>query len=130
MASKTTSGHSNWTKRPHSSCTGTFNSKSLHGTNVHPIQHMLPWAQPNPHPKRHLNRFSHFTTGHNTVPIHYNGPQLSLKIAPSHQNCPFAWGIWTPPKSISQTASRLLQPFLHGTRSRRTYRPCYSVLHL
>jgi len=51
------------------------------------------------------------------VPILYSG-------APIHQNCPFPWGIWSGPptvthdafgpyESTAQTAPRLVQPSLH-----------------
>jgi len=29
-----------------------------------PIKHMIPWAHQSPHPKRHLDRFSHFCMAH------------------------------------------------------------------
>ena len=38
--------------------TWTVQSYSSGGANVHPMQHMLPWAHPSPQLKRHLNRFN------------------------------------------------------------------------
>jgi len=77
------------------------------------------------------------------VPVVYNIGLPSLPF-PS-ENCPFAWGIWTPCNTLflgptrfhSQTESRSVQPFLQGSRLRQTEtdrqtdrptdRPSYSV---
>jgi len=48
-----------------------------------PIQYMVPWAYPSPHPKRHLDRFSRFCTAHGRESLYFTmGRPLSLfKIA-------------------------------------------------
>jgi len=56
------------------------------------------------------------------VPILYNWLPISLK------HCPFPWdldphlahGSFGPPKSTTQTASRVVQPFLQSSQSRQT----------
>jgi len=75
---------------------------------------MLPWAHPNPHPKRHLDRFSRFCAAHgrtaeSSFAIVYNGLHLSpenwdmdprlihVSLGPSH--------------SAFQTASRSVKLF-------------------
>ena len=74
---------------------------------------MLPWA----YPRWHIDWFSCFCTRHVTVIGH-------VGACPSPQNFPFLWGSGPhlvcgslgPPDSASQTASRLIQPFLHSSR--------------
>jgi len=67
-----------------------------------------------PQPKKHLDWFSHFCTAHDKVLSGMPGYVFFPK------NCPFAWGNLDShlrhgslgqPKSKSQTASRLVQPF-------------------
>jgi len=67
-------------------------------------------------------------------PPHMDGSTFSLQcVAPHTQNCPFRWWIWTlsntwflgPPESTSQMTSRSGQPFLQGSWSWQTNRPCY-----
>jgi len=47
------------------------------------------------------------------------------------QNCHFPYGIWTvreslgPPESTTQRESRSVQPFMQGSQSWETDRPCY-----
>jgi len=72
-----------------------------------------------PQPKKHLDWFSHFCTAHDKVLSGMPGYVFFPK------NCPFAWGNLDShlrhgslgqPKSKSQTASRLVQPFfLHSS---------------
>jgi len=60
-----------------------------------------------------VDRFTHFCTAYGRVSSGMPGHVLSSS------NCPFAWGIWahriraslSPPESITQTASRSVQPF-------------------
>ena len=40
------------------------NSPIAGGGNLHSIESMVPWTQPNHHPKRHLDRFSRFCGAH------------------------------------------------------------------
>ena len=51
-----------WQKGRNATAHGWFNLQSYSpgGANAHPVYHMFPWAHPNPQPKRHLDRFSHF----------------------------------------------------------------------
>jgi len=45
----------------------------------------IPWTEPSPHPKRHLNLFSHFLhRSRQQVPMLYNGPTLSSQNFPLH----------------------------------------------
>ena len=82
---------------------------------------MLPWAHPNPQPKRHLESFSHFCTAHG------RGPYTLQWVTHSRQNCPFPWGSGPhlthdslgSPKSTTQTVSRSVQP-LQTDRQRQT----------
>jgi len=85
---------------------------------------MLSKTHPSPHPKWHLNRFSHLYTVHGRVSLYFT------LGSPSHQNCPFAWGSrphlthgsFGPPESTTQTASGSVQWFLHGSQLRQTDR--------
>ena len=92
---------------------------------------MLAWDHPNPNPKRHHDRFSHFYTAHCRVSL-YNGPPLPLKIAPFHE------GIWTPSKTWFLEPTQVLNPNgisngsavfagLSTVTDRQTDRPRYSV---
>jgi len=80
---------------------------------------VAPLAHPSLQSKRQIDRFSHFCTAHGRpgkVSSAWSGMSLSL-IAPSY-------GIWAPsntcfhgpPESITQTASRSVQPFLHCSK--------------
>jgi len=57
---------------------------------------------------------SHFHTGDHRVSILYNGPPLSPKIVPSHGDLEphLIHDSLGPSEPITQTASRLVQPFL------------------
>ena len=86
-----TSGQSNLTKRPHRHRIWTVQWYSPGVASVHSTQHMPPWANP-----------------------------LESVFIP--KNCAFAWGdldlthgLLSPPESSTQTASRSVQPFLHGS---------------
>jgi len=66
--------------------------------NVHPhLKLMLPWARQSPHPKRHLDWFSHFL--YSSL---YNGPPLSPSNLPLRQgdgptsNTWFLWAHLSP----------------------------------
>jgi len=76
---------------------------------------MLPWAHPNPQPKRHLDRFSHYCTAHGRVSSGIHGYVLPLKIAPSHRGSGphLTHGFFSQPAPKTQTVSRSVQPFLH-----------------
>jgi len=81
------------------------------------IEFVLILAKPSPQPKRQIDQFSHFCTAYGRVwsgmPGHVHSPN----------NCPFAWGSGPhlihaslgPPESITQTASRSVQPFMQFT---------------
>ena len=81
------------------------------------IELVLPSAHPNLQPKRQIDRFSHFCTAHGRVSSGMPGHVFS-------PNCPLAWGSGPhlihaslgPSESITQTACRALQPFLHTSR--------------
>ena len=86
---------------------------------------MLPLASPSPYPKWLLDHFSHFCATHGRQSWYITvGHPLSLKIAL------FVVGSWPhqvrgslgPPESATQTASQLVQPFLHGSQSWQTDR--------
>jgi len=51
----------------------------------------IPWANPSPQPKRHLDRFNRFCTAHRRVSLYFTTGRLF-----SSQNCPFQWGSGTP----------------------------------
>jgi len=63
------------------------------------------------------------------VPILYNSPHLSPKIAPSHGGAKphLIHGSLGQPEYLVQTASRSVQPFLHGSLVWQTDRLRYSV---
>ena len=108
----------------------------IHGSLDHSTQH----------PRLNLDRHSHFRTAQSSESLYFTVDRHFPL-----QNCPFAWGIWTgphlihgslgPPNSTSQTTSRLVQPFLQGSRlwqtdtdgqtdrqtDRRTDKPHYSI---
>jgi len=78
---------------------------------------MLPWAHPSSNSKRHLDRFILFCIAHSTASLYFT------MGSPSPQNCLFLWGnldprlihdSYGPSKPKTQTAARLLQPFLHS----------------
>jgi len=91
------------------------------------IELVLPSAHSSPQTKRQTDRFCHFGTAHDRVSSGMPGHVLSPN------NCLFAWGIWVhilhaslgPAESITQTASRSVQPFLHSSRQCR--RACRSM---
>jgi len=66
------------------SCVGTWT----------PIQHTVPWVNPSPRPKRHLDQFSCVCTAYGGGCIYFT---MGRSLSP--QNCPFAWGIWTSPNT-------------------------------
>jgi len=104
------------------------------GANVHRHLIKLHWAHLNPHPKRRLHRFSRFVqlTTESPYTLQWAAPSClviphsSLKIAPSHGK---TWtqlihGSVGQPEFTTQTASRSVQLFLHGSLSyRQTDRP-------
>ena len=74
-----------------------------------PILHVIPWAHPNPQPKRHLNQFSHFAqmTAECPYTLQWNAP-FPLKIALSRGGSGPTCNTWFPgptrvlnPNSIS-----------------------------
>jgi len=54
------------------------------------IELVHPSAELSPPPKRQIDRFSRFCTAHDRKCLYFT------MGAPIHQNCPFAWVIWTP----------------------------------
>jgi len=113
-----------WSKKTQSNLTtGSFTHANVWFNGIRqvvpvcsPTEYMLPWAHWSPNPKRHLDQLSRFCAGPCSVPTLYNFPPLPLKIAHSY-------GIWTAskkwflglPKSSTQTAFWLIQPFLQGS---------------
>jgi len=83
------------------------------------IQRMIPTAHPSSQPKWHPYRFSRLCTDDHRVSLYFTmGRPFSPKI------CPFPLGDLDPylihgspgpPKSSTQTAAQLVQPFLQGT---------------
>jgi len=78
-------------------------------------QGTIPETHPSPQTKRHLYRYSHFCTHDCRVSLYFT---MGRPFPP--QNCPFPWedldphlihGSLGPPKSSTQMASRLVQPF-------------------
>jgi len=77
-----------------------------------------PGEYPRPQPKRQIDRFSHFCTADGRVSTGMPGHVLSPN------NFPFSRGSGPhlihaslrPPESITQTASRSVQPFVHKSR--------------
>jgi len=74
---------------------------------------MLHWAHTSPNPKRHLNRFGRFCTGHRRLSLYFT---KGRPFSPSKLPTPVE--IWTPSntsfgrrKSSTQTAPESLQPF-------------------
>jgi len=63
-----------------------------------PIQYMVPWANPSPNPKRHLDQFSRFSTAHGRELLYFTmGRSFSpLKIAPSNGGSLPPCNIWFP----------------------------------
>jgi len=83
---------------------------------------MLPWANPSPYPKRHLDHFSSFCTAQSRASLYIMGRHFLPQIAPSHRPYLIHGSLGTP-ESTTQTASRSVQSFLHGSRSCQTDRP-------
>jgi len=79
---------------------------------------MVPWARPSPQPKWHLDQFSFFTQMTTKCPytLQWNAP-FPLKIACSHGDLDphLKHGSVGPPESLTQLASRSVQPFLQGS---------------
>jgi len=80
----------------------------------------LPWAHPSPHTKRHLNRFSHFCRAHS-----WGSLCFTMSWPLSHSKLPYCtgdqdrhliYGSLGPFEYKTQTTSRLVQPFLQGSR--------------
>jgi len=44
-----------------------------HG-DLDPIYYMIPWANPSPQPKQHIDWFGHFCTAHRRMSLNFNGP--------------------------------------------------------
>jgi len=82
---------------------------------------MLSWTHPSPHPKRHLDRFSHFCTAHGRESRYFTmGRPFPLKIAPlygefGHHLIHYSLG---PTHSASQIACWQFQPFLRSSLQR------------
>jgi len=64
------------------------NCSLLWGIWIHLIYYSL--VYPKPHPKQHLDRFSHFCIDDRIVFLYFTMGR------PFTQNCPFPWAIWTP----------------------------------
>ena len=41
-----------------------------------PIYYMIPWANPSPQPKQHIDWFGHFCTAQRRMSLNFNGPAL------------------------------------------------------
>jgi len=82
------------------------------------IELVPPSANPSTQPIRQIDRFSHFCTAHGRMSPGMPGHLLSPN------SCLFPWGSGThiinaslsSPESITQTASRSVQPFLYSSR--------------
>ena len=79
---------------------------------------MVPWVHLTEHPKRDLDGINRSCTAHGRQSLYTLQWAPSPKIAPSHggsgphlTHCALG-----PPKSITQRASRSVQPFLQGSR--------------
>jgi len=99
---------------------------------------VLPWAHLSASPKWHLDRFSCFCTACGRVSLYFT---MGRPFSP--QNCPFAWGIWTPYNTWSNTwflgptevhnpngiliSSAILQVSRSRQTDRPTNRPCCCV---
>jgi len=81
---------------------------------------MLLWAHPSSYPKRHLDRFSRFSTAYcrESLYVLYNGPPFPLKIASLHGHLDphIICGSSGSPESTTQTARRSVQPFFAGLK--------------
>ena len=81
---------------------------------VNTVELVLLSAYPNPQPKRQIDWFIHFCTAHSIV----SSGMSEHVLFPSHGG----YGLHLihtslgPSKSITQTASPSVQPFLHGSR--------------
>jgi len=98
---------------------------SLGVSGPHPI--VIPWANPSPQPKWHLNRFSCFCTPHRGVSLcalQWAAP-LPVKIPPPVVDLDphLIHGSSGPLESSTQTASRSLELFLQGSLLWQTDRP-------
>jgi len=82
-----TGGHSNFTKGPHRrrTCTAQLYSPLARWYQCDTLSNMLPSAHPTQHPKRHLDRFSHFHTAYGRQYLYFIPGRLfpPPKIAPS-----------------------------------------------
>jgi len=75
-------------------------------------------AHPNPQPKQHLDRFSHFCTAHGRASVYFTmgRPSPSKLTIPMGDLDPnLIHGSLSPIESWTQTASRSVQPFLHSS---------------
>ena len=78
-------------KRPHRRRARTVQSDSPCAANVHPHLTRASFGQPESIPQKASRSVQPvFAQFHGRYTILYNGPPLSP------QNCPFAWGIWSP----------------------------------
>ena len=99
-----TSGQSNLTQGRIAVAHGRFN-RIRQVAPVHPISHMLPWAHPCPHPKRHVDWFSRFCAAHGRESVYFTkGRTFPLKIAHSHGR------IWTPSNTWFLGPTRVYNP--------------------
>ena len=85
-----------------------------------PIQYMVPWVHPIQHPKQQLDPFSQLCTAPGRHYLHftvYNRRPFPPKIATcrGRLDCHLTDGSLGPFKPKTQTASRLVQPFLHNS---------------
>ena len=86
---------------------------------------MLPWIIYSLRPKRHLDRFSRFAQlTAQSPPILYNA---SCAFACGNLDSRLIHSSLGTPESTTQAASRSVQRFFHGSRSRQTDRPRHSV---
>ena len=81
----------------------------------------------NPQPKWHLDRFSHFGTGDHRVCLYFTigrpFPPSKLPLPMGDPDPHLIHGSLGSPKSSTQMASRLVQPFLQGSLTSVTDRP-------
>jgi len=84
---------------------------------------MIYWAHSSPQHKRHLDRYSCFCTAHCrmslcfTMGLPFSHSKLPILVGDPDPN--LIHGSAGPPDSTSQTASRSVEPFLHGSHSVR-----------
>jgi len=125
--------------RPHRRRAWTVQLHSLGCANVHPNLINASLAHLSPHPNRHIDRFSRFCTAHAreslyfTMGCSFSHPFSPLPLCMGDLNPNLIHSSLGPPESITQMASRSIQPFCRAydcdtLTDRQTNRPRYSTL--